>query len=79
MAVSEVDLTTLDPDTGERAVRRAETNLGDLCADAYRIIGEADVAFVNGGGIRADIAAGDITYEDIIKYIPSATNCAWRR
>lgn len=70
VAVSEVDLTTLDPDTGERAVRRAETNLGDLCADAYRIIGEADVAFVNGGGIRADIAAGDVTYEDIINVHP---------
>lgn len=70
VAVSDVDLTTLDPDTGERAVRRAETNLGDLCADAYRTIGESDIAFVNGGGIRADIAAGDVTYEDIINVHP---------
>lgn len=70
VAVSEVDLTTLDPDTGERAVRRAETNLGDLCADAYRTIGEADVAFVNGGGIRADITAGDVTYENIVNVHP---------
>ncbi len=70
VATSPVDLTTLDPDTGQRAVRRAETNLGDLCADAYRAVGESDVAFVNGGGIRADIAAGEITYEDIINVHP---------
>ena len=70
VATSAVDLTTLDPDTGQRAVRRAETNLGDLCADAYRAVGESDVAFVNGGGIRADIAAGEITYEDIINVHP---------
>ena len=61
VAKSDVDLTTLDPATGERAVRSAETNLGDLCADAYRVLLGADVAFVNGGGVRADIAAGDIT------------------
>ena len=70
VATSAVDLTTLDPTTGERAVRNAETNLGDLCADAYRVMLDADVAFVNGGGIRADIAAGDITYEDIINVHP---------
>lgn len=69
VARSAVTLTTLGAD-GSRAVRNAETNLGDLCADAYRAIGEADVAFVNGGGIRADIAAGDITYEQIIAVHP---------
>ena len=70
VAQTDVALTTLDPVTGERAVRNAETNLGDLCADAYRVLLGADVAFVNGGGVRADIAAGDITYEDIINVHP---------
>ena len=70
VATSEVDLTTKDPATGERAVRSAETNLGDLCADAYRSLLDADVAFVNGGGVRADIAAGEITYGDIIAVHP---------
>ncbi|MGO5113633.1 5'-nucleotidase C-terminal domain-containing protein [Candidatus Avoscillospira sp. LCP25S3_F1] len=70
VATSKVDLTTLDPATGERAVRSAETNLGDLCADAYRSLLDADVAFVNGGGVRADLAAGDITYGDIIAVHP---------
>lgn len=70
VARSSVDLTTLDPGTGERAVRSAETNLGDLCADAYRSVSGADIAFVNGGGVRADIKAGDITNNDIISVHP---------
>lgn len=70
VAKSDVDLTTLDPETGKRAVRSAETNLGDLCADAYRVLYNTDIGFVNGGGIRADIKAGDITFEDIINVHP---------
>lgn len=69
VAKSDVTLTIMGAD-GKRAVRNAETNLGDLCADAYRAIGSADIALVNGGGIRADIPAGDITYEQIIAVHP---------
>ena len=70
VAHTDVDLCTIDPATGERMVRSNETNLGDLCADAYRAMSGADVAIVNGGGIRADIPAGDITYGQIIKVHP---------
>ena len=63
-------LTVNDPDTGNRAVRSAETNLGDLCADAYRYMFDADIAFVNGGGVRANINAGDITFQQIINVHP---------
>lgn len=70
VARTEVDLTTLDPTTGKRAVRSAETNLGDLCADAYRDLLKTDVAFVNGGGVRANINKGDITYGQIIAVHP---------
>ncbi len=69
VAKSEVDLTINGAD-GKRLVRSGETNLGDLCADAYRTMLGADVAFVNGGGVRANIAAGDVTYEDIINVHP---------
>ena len=61
VAASEVDLTIYDPvatkDDGSkiRIVRNAETNLGNLCSDAYRDQSGADVAFVNGGGIRVSI------------------------
>ena len=70
VATTAVDLTTKDPATGERAVRTAETNLGDLCADACRVVLGADIAFVNGGGVRADIPAGDITYGQILSVHP---------
>ncbi len=54
-----------------RIVRRTETNLGDLCADAYlNQSGEADIAFVNGGGIRVQLEAGDLTLNDILKVHP---------
>ena len=76
VAKTSVTLTTTDPVAVDekgaaiRIVRSQETNLGDLCADAYRIMGDADIAFVNGGGIRANIAEGDITYGQIIKVHP---------
>ena len=70
VAHTDVDLTVVDPKTGERMVRSNETNLGDLCADAYRAMSGADIAFVNGGGVRVSIPAGDITYGDIIKVHP---------
>ena len=76
VASSEVTLTIYDPEAVDsngkpiRMVRRAETNLGDLCADAYRAQSGADVAFVNGGGVRVNIEAGKITLNDILKVHP---------
>ena len=60
----------IEDDNGNRLIRSQETNLGDLCADAYRIVLGADIGMVNGGGIRANIPAGDITYNDIITVLP---------
>lgn len=70
VAKTDVDLTIIKPGTDERVIRNKETNLGDLCADAYRSILDADIAFVNGGGIRANIEKGDITYAEIIAVHP---------
>ena len=54
-----------------RVIRNAETNLGDLCADAYLDQSSgADIALVNGGGIRVEIKKGDITLNDILKVHP---------
>ena len=76
VAKTAVDLVIYDPvavdENGKsvRIIRTAETNLGDLCSDAYRIMGGADVAIVNGGGIRSTIKAGDITLNDILLVHP---------
>ncbi|MCR5732977.1 MAG: bifunctional metallophosphatase/5'-nucleotidase [Lachnospiraceae bacterium] len=76
VAHTDVDLTIYDPvETDEngkpvRMIRRAETNLGDLCADAYRDQSGADIAFVNGGGIRVSLEKGDITLGNILSVHP---------
>ncbi|MBE6879418.1 MAG: bifunctional metallophosphatase/5'-nucleotidase [Ruminococcaceae bacterium] len=70
VANSEVDLVIYDPETGDRLIRTQETNLGNLCADAYREVTGADIAFVNGGGIRENIKKGDVTYMNIINVHP---------
>lgn len=48
-----------------RIVRRMETNLGDLIADAYKEKTGADCAMVNGGGVRIEIPKGEIKIVDI--------------
>ncbi len=69
IGVSEVNLTTVD-ENGNRIIRKAETNLGDLCADAYREITGADIGMVNGGGIRTNVDIGDITFNEILGVFP---------
>ncbi len=66
---SDVNLTLKGLD-GQRGVRKYESNLGDFSADAYKAVMGADIAFVNGGGIRADIKKGDITYGNVIAVHP---------
>ena len=70
VAKSEVLLNVYDPETGARLIRNSETNLANLVTDAYLSALDADVSYVNGGGIRNDIAAGDVTFNDIIKVHP---------
>lgn len=69
VASSEVDLITQDAE-GNRLVRRYETNLGDLCADAFRYAVDADIGYMNGGSIRADMLKGDITYTHLLNVLP---------
>ncbi|HIW09365.1 MAG TPA: bifunctional metallophosphatase/5'-nucleotidase [Candidatus Faecalibacterium intestinigallinarum] len=68
IAESPVNFYINDPVTGKRLIRSEETNMGDLVADGiYAYFNEieqldCDIAIMNGGGIRADIPAGDWTY-----------------
>ena len=72
---TEFDLAATRPD-GEWLVRNQETNLGDLAADAFRAAVGADIGCINGGGLRADIRAGSITYNDVLTVMPfSNTVC----
>lgn len=56
---------------GERAhVRSGDTNLGHLITDAMLWKTGADIAFQNGGGIRASIEPGKITIRNILTVLP---------
>ena len=66
---SEVDLTIYD-ENGKRIVRKQETNIGDFCTDAFRAFTGADIALVNGGGIRKDIKKGEIVFNDLYNVMP---------
>ena len=69
IAVGDSDFYVTDPATGKRRIRSAETNLGDFVADGiYTYFNEVeklhcDLAIMNGGGIRADVPAGDWTFK----------------
>lgn len=70
IGTSEVDL-----DGVRENVRASETNLGDLITDAMlwqagQDNEEVDAAITNGGGIRASIAAGDITKKSVNDVLP---------
>ena len=69
IAYSAYDLITEDAD-GNRIIRNSETNLGNLVADAFRTVLGADISYFNGGGIRTDIKAGEITYNNLLNVVP---------
>ena len=50
----EVGVTAVELDSRRRVVRSRETGIANLIADAMRAATGADVALINGGGIRAD-------------------------
>ena len=60
----------------ERLVRKQESNLGDFVSDAFYwhfnfVEGlDCDIALSNGGGLRSDIPAGDVTYIDVKTVLP---------
>ena len=62
----------LSPDdaSGNRLVRHRETNIGNFCTDAFREVLNVDVALINGGGIRADLPQGEITYNHLLSVFP---------
>lgn len=52
--------------------RGGEYALGNLIADAFREATKTDVAVMNPGGVRADLAAGEATYGTLYEIAPFA-------
>ncbi len=67
-----VGFADADLEADRTIIRVQETNFGDLCADAMVHMTGADIAIINGGGIRRSIKKGPITKGDIVAAIPFA-------
>jgi len=63
---------------GDRnVVRFNQTNLGRLIAKAQKERAKADFGVMNSGGVRDSIAAGDVTYKDVLKVQPFANQITY--
>ncbi len=76
VAKESVPIRIFDPETGERIVRKMETNAGDLVADSvywyfndYKEM-DCDIAMQNAGGLRQDFPDGILTCRDCKTMLP---------
>jgi hypothetical protein len=74
VGMTEIELTTNGAD-GARSIRKEETNLGNFCADALVYSAQqqgfaVDLAFLQGGYIRADIPTGLIDAKTVESVYP---------
>ncbi|HRK48816.1 MAG TPA: bifunctional UDP-sugar hydrolase/5'-nucleotidase [Pyrinomonadaceae bacterium] len=67
-----VGATAVPLDALSYSVRTKETDIGNFIADAYRNAVGADIGFVNGGSIRADLSynPGPLTKRDVLSMLP---------
>lgn len=64
--------TEVPLDARRETVRTRESNLGNFVADAMRAETDADLALMNGGGIRSDILyePGELTKRTVVDVLP---------
>ena len=67
-----VGKTAVQLDALSLSSRQKETNIGNFIADAYRSAVNADIGFLNGGSIRADLTyePGPLTKRDVLSILP---------
>lgn len=64
-------ITPLDAGiNGDFKCRWGETNIGNLITDSFRAYHKADIAFINGGGIRSNIYSSELTIKDALAILP---------
>ncbi|MCB9436626.1 MAG: 5'-nucleotidase C-terminal domain-containing protein [Anaerolineales bacterium] len=61
---------TIYLDGTEEVCRYSECNMGNIITDAMRAATGAQIAFQNGGGIRASIETGTVTVGDVLNVLP---------
>jgi 2',3'-cyclic-nucleotide 2'-phosphodiesterase (5'-nucleotidase family) len=69
---AEIGRTAVPLEARRSPLRTRETNLGNFIADAMRARLHADVALINGGGVRTDrvVPVGPLTRRDVLGLLP---------
>ena len=75
VCISEADLIMQTKEDG-RIVRFEETGLGNFCADAIRGAMGTEIGFIGGGSIRANVAKGNVTFNDLFMLFPFGNTIA---
>lgn len=58
-----------------RLTRISEMPVGNFVADAVRTMTGAQIAVINGGGVRVDINKGDVSFNDLMAVTPFGNIC----
>lgn len=66
----DIGKSKIDFDGERSSVRAQETNLGNLLTQVFREKLDTDIAITNGGGIRASMPAGKLTYVSVLTVLP---------
>ena len=61
---------SINGEDGLRRARNREVTVGNLVADSLRWFMDTDVTLMNGGGVRADISEGEITFGELLDINP---------
>jgi len=61
---------SIKDENGIRTIRNKEMPIGDFVADAFRYVTNSQIAIVNGGGVRASLSDGAISFTDIMNVTP---------
>ena len=67
VGLAQTALTRTETSAGESA-------LGNLIADAQRVATDAQISFMNPGGIRADLESGEVTWGELFAIQPFAND-----
>ncbi|MCQ4257876.1 bifunctional metallophosphatase/5'-nucleotidase [Stutzerimonas stutzeri] len=67
VGLAQGDITRTETPAGESA-------LGNLIADAQRVATDAQISFMNPGGIRADLPGGEVTWGELFAIQPFAND-----
>jgi len=66
----EMDVVIADLITPLKRSYGSESNIGNWVTDSFRKYTDADITFVNNGGLRKDLEAGPITIRNILEVCP---------